>query len=346
MGMGIGIIGLGAISDFHAEAAKAIGPDRLVACCSRDIEKARAFGEKHDCAAYGSIDEFLRHPGLDIVSISTAAGHHMEPALEAIAAGKHVIIEKPIEISLDRCDRIIEAADKSGVKVAGVFQSRFNDAARVVKETVDSGRFGQLSLGDAYVKWFRSQEYFDNTPGRGSWSYDGGGALMNQGIHAVDLLQWFMGPVESVSAHVSTIGHHGVEVEDNAVAALRFKNGAFGVIEASTAVYPGFPKKIELSGTAGSAVLEESLLTTWQFSEARPEDEEIRRTYGGGGTGSGGAADPLAISFEGHRKQFEDLIHAVESDGAPMVDGREARKSVEIILAIYRSAKEGREVCL
>lgn len=346
MGMGIGIIGLGAISDFHAEAAKAIGPGTLVACCSRDIEKARAFAEKHGCAAYGSVEEFLRHPGLDIVSITTSAGHHMEPALEAIAAGKHLIIEKPIEVSRERCDRIVEAAEKRGVKVAGVFQSRFNEAARVIKETVDAGRFGRLSLGDAYVKWFRSQEYFDNTPGRGSWSYDGGGALMNQGIHAVDLLQWFMGPVESVSAHVSTIGHRDVEVEDNAVAALRFKNGAFGVIEASTAVYPGFLKKIELSGTAGSAVLEESQLTTWEFAEALPEDDEIRRTYGGADTGSGGAADPLAIGFEGHRRQFEDLIHAIESGGAPLVDGREARKSVEIILAIYRSAKERREVGL
>ena len=346
MGMGIGIIGLGAISDFHAEAAKATGTGTLVACCSRDIGKARAFAEKHGCAAYGSIEEFLRHPGLDIVSIATAAGHHMEPALEAIAAGKHLMIEKPIEVSLDRCDRIIEAAERRGVKVAGVFQSRFNGAARIIKEAVDAGRFGRLSLGDAYVKWFRSQEYFDNTPGRGSWSYDGGGALMNQGIHAVDLLQWFMGPVESVSAHVSTIGHRGVEVEDNAVAALRFRNGAFGVIEASTAVYPGFLKKVELSGTAGSAILEESRLTTWEFAEALPEDEETRRAYGGRASSSGGAADPLAIGFEGHRRQLEDLMLAVESDGRPSVGAEEARKSVEIILAIYQSAKERREVSL
>lgn len=346
MGRAIGIIGLGAISDFHAKAAQAIGKDVLVACCSRDAKKAEAFARKYGCAAYSSVEEFLRHPGLDIVSISTAAGHHMEPAIEAIEAGKHVIVEKPLEISLERCDRIIEAAAKRGVLVAGIFQSRFNAVTRFIKEAVEKGRFGRISLGDAYVKWFRSQEYYDKTPGRGAWSYDGGGALMNQGIHAVDLLQWFMGPVESVSAYVSTIGHTGIEVEDNAVAALRFKNGAFGVIEASTSVFPGFMKKIEISGTTGSVVLEEAVLKTWEFAESVESDEEIRRTYGATDSEGGGAADPLAISFDGHRKQFEDLLHAVETGGKPLVDGTEARKSVEIILAIYRSANERREVLL
>ncbi|HUX22078.1 MAG TPA: Gfo/Idh/MocA family oxidoreductase [Spirochaetia bacterium] len=346
MGLGIGIIGLGAISDFHAEAAKAVGKDTLVACCSRDLKKAQAFGRKHACAAYGTVEEFLKHPGLDVVSVSTAAGHHMEPALAAIAAGKHIIVEKPLEISLERCDRIIEAAEKKGVLVAGVFQSRFNDVARVIKDAIEKGRFGRISLGDAYVKWFRSQEYYDKNLGRGTWSYDGGGSLMNQGIHAVDLLQWFMGPVESLSAYTSTVGHTGIEVEDNAVAALRFKSGAFGTIEASTAVFPGFLKKIEISGTTGSMVLEETLLKAWEFAKSDACDEDTRRTYGGEKSEGGGAADPLAIGFDGHRRQFQDLMMAIESGGRPLVDGVEARKSVEIILAIYRSASERKEVLL
>lgn len=346
MSLGIGIVGLGAISDFHANAVRAVGPDRLVACCSRDEAKARRFAEKHRCAPYASLDDFLKHPGLDIVSIATAAGHHMEPALSAIAAGKHVIIEKPIEISLERCDRIIEAGERAGVLVAGIFQSRFSEVTRVIKEAVDDGRLGRITLGDAYVKWFRNQEYYEKTRGRGTWEYDGGGSLMNQAIHAVDLLQWFMGPVESVTAHCATVGHTGIEVEDNAVAAVRFRNGAFGVVEASTAVYPGFLKRIEISGVEGSIVLEESTLKAWEFSKPLDADVEIRRRFGATESGGGGAADPLAISFEGHQKQFEDLIHAVEIGGSPFIDGMEARKAVEIILAIYRSTREGREIVL
>lgn len=346
---GIGILGLGAISDFHARAARALERGALVACCSRDPHKAKLFAERHACTPYSSVQEFLAHPGLDVVSIATAAGHHMEPALEAIGSGKHVMIEKPIEISLERCDRIIEAARTAGVLVSGVFQSRFQEVAQIVKGAIDEGRFGRITLGDAYVKWFRSQEYYDATIGRGTWGYDGGGALMNQGIHAVDLLQWFMGPVESVSARVSTIGHTGIEVEDNAVATLRFRNGAFGVIEGSTSIYPGFPKRIEISGTAGSATLEESVLTTWSFAQpspSSPSDEEIVRAYGKRPAGSGGAADPLAIGFEGHRKQLDDLLRAIDEGGQPRIDGEEARKSVEIVLAIYRSARDRREVFL
>lgn len=346
MSLGIGIVGLGAISDFHAQAVRAIGPERLVACCSRDEKKARDFAEKYQCSAYGSLEEFVRHPGLDIVSIATAAGHHLEPALAAIEAGKHVIIEKPIEISLDRCDMIIEAGKKAGVLVAGIFQSRFSEVSKIIKEAIALGRLGRITLGDAYVKWFRVQDYYDKTLGRGTWGYDGGGALMNQAIHAVDLLQWFMGPVKSLSAYTSTVAHTGIEVEDNAVAALRFRNGAFGVVEASTAVFPGFQKRIEVSGSDGSIILEESTLRAWEFSKPAADDAVVRRRYGERESGGGGAADPLAISFEGHRKQFEDLIRAVETGGTPLVDGSEARKSVEIILAIYRSARDRREVVL
>ena len=348
MSCGFGIIGLGLIAEFHARAVQAL-PEanaRLVASCSRSEDKVRSFSRKHDCQGYTSLQEFLRHPGLDVVCICTPSGAHLEPALAAAAAGRHLIVEKPLETTPERCDRIIAAAGKAGVSLAGVFQSRFHEAAAAVKGAVEEGRFGRLVLGDAYVKWYRTQGYYDDGGWHGTRALDGGGALINQSIHAVDLLQWFMGPVESVQAFTGTLGHERIEVEDNAVAALRFAGGALGVIEGSTAVYPGFLKRIELSGTRGSAVLEEETLKTWEFAEARPEDEAIRARFAAGASSGGGAADPAAISFEGHRRQFEEFLQALDSGRPPLVDGTEARKSVAIIHGIYESARRGRLVRL
>jgi predicted dehydrogenase len=344
MSYGFGIVGLGLIADFHAKAIQAISGEKgeLVACCSRSADKARGFAEKYGCRGYTDMGEFLADPGLDVVSICTPSGAHLEPALASAKAGKHVIVEKPLEITPRRCDRIIEACGHAGVSLAGVFQSRFSEVAGLVKAAVDQGRFGNLVLGDAYVKWYRSQEYYDEGGWHGTRALDGGGALINQSIHAIDLLLWFMGPVESVTAFIGTIGHQRIEVEDNAVAALRFRNGAFGVIEGSTAVYPGFFKRIEISGTKGSIVLEEETLKTWSFAEEDPEDEKIRTKYGAGSQTGGGAADPAAISFEGHRRQFEEFIIALDEGRPPLVDGREAEKAVGVIQAIYASAKKGK----
>jgi UDP-N-acetyl-2-amino-2-deoxyglucuronate dehydrogenase len=348
MSHGFGIVGLGLIADFHARAIQAISGSQgtLVACCSRSPEKAEKFAEKYNCRGYADLRRFLAHPGLDIVSICSPSGAHLNTALAAAEAGKHVIIEKPLEITPDRCDRIIEACDKAKVSLAGIFQSRFSEVAGLVKRTLAQERFGTLVLGDAYVKWFRSQEYYDDGGWHGTQALDGGGALINQSIHAIDLLQWFMGPVESVQAFTGTIGHERIEVEDNAVAALRFRNGAFGVIEGSTAVYPGSLKRIEISGTKGSVVMEEETLKTWEFAESAPGDEEIRKKYSGGAESGGGVADPAAISFQGHRRQFEEFITALDEGRPPLVDGSEAKKSVEIIHAIYTSAKKGKPVKL
>ncbi len=343
MSYGFGIVGLGLIADFHARAIQAIsgGRSSLVACCSRSAEKAQEFEKKYGCTGYTDLGKFLAHPGLDIVSLCTPSGAHLEHSLAAAGAGKHVIVEKPLEITPERCDKIIAACENAKVSLAGIFQSRFSEVAGIVKTAVDQGRFGTLVLGDAYVKWFRSQEYYDNGGWHGTQALDGGGALINQSIHAIDLLQWFMGPVESVQAFTGTVGHKRIEVEDNAVAALHFRNGAFGVIEGSTSVYPGFLKRIEISGTKGSVILEEETLKAWDFAESLPEDEEIRKKFGAGTETGGGAADPGAISFEGHRRQFEEFITSLEQGRSPLVDGREAKKAVEIIQAIYTSANKG-----
>lgn len=344
MNYGFGIIGLGMIAEFHAMAIKEMTGGNLVACCSRSAEKAKAFAEKFGCKGYADLGAFLRHDGLDIVTICTPSGMHLEPAVEAAAQGKHIVVEKPLEITLERCDSMIEAADKAGVLLAGIFPSRFHEAPLLVKEAVESGRFGTLSLGDAYVKWYRSQKYYDDGGWKGTWKYDGGGALMNQSIHAIDLLQWFMGPVSAVHASTGIRAHKRIEVEDTAAAVLQFENGSLGVIEGATSVYPGFFKRIEISGSAGSVVLEEEDLKLWQFEEEQSRDEEIRATFVSKTQTGGGAADPSAIGFHGHLAQFEDLCSAIEEQRVPFVDGREARKAVEIILAIYESARSGRRV--
>lgn len=344
---GFGIVGLGLIADFHARAIRETKKGRLVACLSRDKNKARAFAEKYNCHPYNSLEEFLSHPGLDLVNICTPSGAHLEPAVKAAKAGKHIIVEKPLEITLPRCDEIIEVCDKNRVKLAGIFQSRFSPLDQVIKKTIEQGRFGQLVLCDAYVKWQRSQDYYNEGGWHGTLSLDGGGALINQSIHAIDLLYYFAGDVKSLSAFTNTIGHRRIEVEDNAVVILNFRCGALGVIEGSTSVYPGFFKRLEISGTDGSVIIEEDVLKFWDFREKIEEDDNIRQNFMlQKNFSGGGASDPADISYQGHKKQFEDMIDAIEKNRKPLVDGLEARKAVEIVLAAYQSAKEKKNINL
>jgi len=343
---GFGIVGLGLIAEFHAKAIRAMKKGKLIACYSRSQTKADAFGKKYNCSGYSSMNAFCSHPGLDIVTICTPSGAHLEPSLKVAEAGKHLIVEKPLEISLERCDKIIEVCEKNKVKLVGIFPSRFHDITKVIKSAIDEGRFGKLVLGDAYVKWYRSQEYYNKGEWHGTWELDGGGALMNQSIHAIDLLQYFMGPVEFVQSFTNIVGHKRIKVEDNAVAIVRFKNKALGVIEGSTSVYPGFLKRIEISGTKGSAIMEEESLRAWSFISEKSEDKIIKKRFAIKTETGGGASDPAAIRFHGHQRQFEDIVKAIETDSKPFVDGYEARKAVEIILAIYKSAREGKKVKL
>ena len=346
MSYGFGIVGLGLIADFHAQAIEAMNNGKVVACLSRSKEKADAFAQKFGCTGYSSMEDFLAHPGLNIVTVCTPSGSHLESSLKIIEGGKHLIVEKPLEVTLDRCDKIIRAAKNKGTRLATVFPSRFHEVAGVIKKALAEGRFGRVVLGSAYVKWYRTQEYYDNGGWHGTKALDGGGALMNQSIHAIDLLLWLMGPVVSVQAYTGTLGHQRIEVEDLAVAALEFENGALGVIEGSTAVYPGFLKKIEICGTKGSAVLEEADLKYWSFSEEKEEDEAIRKKYAARTDSGGGAADPAAISFKPHQWQFEEFTASLDSAQLSMAEGNEGRKAVEIILAIYESAYTGKRVSL
>lgn len=339
---GFGIIGAGTISHVHAKAISEIPEARLIGIEGSNREKVASFAMKHGCMAFDTLEEMLAHPDVDVVCICTPSGAHLEPALQAIRAGKHCLIEKPLEITLERCDAIIEAADQAGVQVGVIFPSRFYEAASHLKSTIDAGRFGAMVLGDAYVKWHRTDAYYKSAAWRGTWKLDGGGALMNQGIHSVDLLQWYMGPVASVQAFVANRKHHSIEVEDTVVASIRFASGALGSIEASTAIWPGSLKQIEILGTEGSAVLQESDLTHWDFLNDLPEDHDIRNA--GGVSSGGGVSNPADISHMGHLYQIKDMIRAIEVGSAPAIDGVEGRKSVEIVLAIYQSAREGRMI--
>jgi predicted dehydrogenase len=338
-----GIVGCGMISEFHAAAIKDIPNAELVAVTDVREAAAKRFGEANGCAWYANLDKFCAQD-MDIVTICTPSGLHMNAAVAAAKAGKHVIVEKPLEITLERCDAIIAAAVTAGVKLATVFPSRWSECNQLLKQALDSRWFGRLTLGDAYVKWWRTQEYYDAGGWRGTWKMDGGGALMNQSIHNVDLLQWFMGDVASVAAVTGLLAHERIEVEDTAVAALQFKNGALGTIEGATSAFPGLLKKTEIHGEKGTVIVEQDDILFWKFAAPTPLDARVAELMAQRKSGTGGASDPKAISYVGHKKQFLDFIHAIETGGQPLVDGREGRKSVEIILAIYESAKNGRRV--
>lgn len=347
MPVGFGIVGCGMISKFHAKAIQDIPDAELVAVHTSNPEHGQAVAEiVGGCEIDTDFEQFLKHPGLEIVNICTPSGAHRDPAVAAAEAGKHVVVEKPLEITLSRCDEIIGACRKNSVKLCTIFPSRFSPANRTLKEAIDGGRFGQLTLGDTYVKWWRPQEYYDSGGWRGTWELDGGGAYMNQAIHNVDLLYWLMGDVAEISGVTETRAHERIEVEDVGVAALRFQNGALGTIEATTSAWPGLLKKTEIHGTGGSVIVEQDDVLMWDFAEKTPEDEAIKEKFAKKVGGTGGASDPSAISHAGHREQLQDLIDAIQTGREPLVDGEEGRKSVEIILAVYQSSWTGRHVGL
>lgn len=338
--IGFAILGTGMIADFHAEAIRQVPGARLVAAYSRSAEKCREFAAKQHCRAAASLEELVADPEVQAVCVTTPSGAHADAAVPFLEVGKAVLCEKPLEISLAAVDRIVAAAMRGGGLLAGVFQSRFGRGAQVLKAAIEQGRFGRLTLCSAYIKWWRAQSYYDSSTWKGTWKMDGGGALMNQGIHAVDLLQWLAGLPEEVAAFSGTLAHTGMEAEDTLAAALRFPNGAFGVIEAATSCFPGDDLRIEIRGDKGSATLVQDRITKWEFAVAQPEDAEIRENSLSGAIG-GGTADPKAISTEGHRRLVEDLVGAIREKRAPMIPGIEARRAVSLVLAIYESARTG-----
>jgi UDP-N-acetyl-2-amino-2-deoxyglucuronate dehydrogenase len=338
--IGFAIVGTGMIAEFHARAIAQVPEAQLVAVFSRDAAKCAEFAQKVGVRAVTSLDELTRDSTVQAVCVTTPSGAHAEGAVPLLEAGKAVLCEKPLEVSLAAVDRILNAAKTGGGLLAGVFQNRLGRGAQLLKAAVTAGRFGKLSLSSAYIKWWRSDAYYTSSNWKGTWRLDGGGALMNQGIHAVDLLQWLVGLPKRVGAFAATRAHGMIETEDTLSATLQFPDGSLGVIEAATSSFPGSDLRIEITGDKGSAALVNDRIVRWDFAEAHPGDDLVLLNNEGGKIG-GGTADPKAISVEGHRRLIEDLALAIRDKRAPMIPGAEARRAVSLVLACYESARTG-----
>ncbi len=342
--MKFGIIGAGMIARFHAKAIEAMTGGSLHAVFARRLDAAQELATEFGAKASDDLEAFLADPELEIVTITTPSGAHLDPCLAAAKAGKHVVVEKPLEVTTERIDQMIEACRQHGVTLSGIFNRRFHPAIEAFKAAVDAGRLGRITMADTYVKWYRDQAYYDSGAWRGTWELDGGGALMNQSIHTIDQLIYLAGDVASVCASTACLAHEGIEVEDTAVAILEFKSGARGVIQGSTACWSstGHPAEVHLCGTDGSIFLADEKFRTWDLREAAPEDETVRASLmQSSGTAGLGANDPKAINFTGHQRNFEDVVAAIQNGHQPSVDGTEARKAVALIRAIYESTRNG-----
>lgn len=339
--LGFGFIGAGAIAKFHAQSVAASRGGALIGVASRSRGTAEKFAAEHGMKfATDDVDQLLKQPGLDAVCITTPSALHLQPALAAIRAGKHLMIEKPLDATVEGTDHILSEAEKHGVRVGSIFQARFGDAARQLKSAIDAGRFGRMVLASCYVKWNRTTEYY--TGWKGKLSEDGGGVIINQAIHGVDLLQWFAGmPVEVFAWATQRV--HQIESEDTCVAALKFASGAFGVIEGTTATWPGWSRRIEICGEHGSVVMEDDDIARWDFRHEQPEDAEIRAMRESAAMGSGAAA-PMNIKIEGHVRQIQDFIDGINEKRPFFIEGLEARKAVALVRAIYDSAECGQPV--
>lgn len=337
--IGFGVVGAGMIGAVQAAAIQQIDGARLLAVCGRGEQRTAELAAKFGATGYTNYDEFLKHPGLQIVNVCTPSGTHAELGIQAAEAGKHVLAEKPIEITLQQADALIAACDRAGVKLGVIFQSRFLPAVQRIKRAVDEGRLGKLMIGDAYVKWFRAPEYYGPGSWHGTLAVDGGGALMNQAIHTIDLLRWIVGPVETAFAMQSALRYPHIEAEDTLVGSVRFRNGALGIIQAATSAKPGFKRRLEISGERGTIILDGDAISVWAIDGEDSDLGEAEQL-------TDGSANPAAISNEGHRRQIEDMMRAVIENRSPMIDGREGRKSLELVAALYASASEGKPVIL
>ncbi|MEZ4733663.1 MAG: Gfo/Idh/MocA family oxidoreductase [Caldilineaceae bacterium] len=336
------VIGAGNIGKIQAEAIRHIPDARVTVVCNRSEAAGRTLAENHGATWVADFQDAVTRDNVDVVTICTPSGTHMEIAVAAAQAGKHLLVEKPIDITLARVDQILSAVEQAGVVLACVFPLRFAQGVHKAKAALDVGRLGRLTLADVFVKWYRPQSYYDGS-WRGTWQIDGGGALMNQSIHNIDLVQWLAGPVESVMARTATLAHE-MQTEDTATAVLAFQNGALGVIQGATSCWPGDRARVELHGDRGTIVLEEGRIVVWKLADAAPGEEEamlnLEQQQGSG------AADPTAIGYEMHRRQIVDLIEAIRHGRPPAIQGAEARRSVEIIRAIYLAASQQRVITL
>lgn len=330
------------IANFHAQAIQAMEGGKLGAIYARNPAKAKALGEKYNCKGYHQLADLLADETIDIVTIATPSGAHLAPTIAAAKAGKHVICEKPLEVTPARVQEMLDVCREQKVVLGSIFNRRFNPAVQAFKKAVEEGRFGQLTLCDAYIKWYRTQAYYDSGAWRGTWALDGGGALMNQSIHTIDQLIYLAGPIKRLSASTTCLIHEGIEVEDTAVAILEFENGARGVIQGATSCWSssGHPAEVHICGSDGSVFMTDESFRVWDFKTPSSTDDFVKSNLMEGADVGMGANDPSAINFDGHLHNFEDIVDAIENNRPPMVSGEEGLKAVQVIDAIYRSAKQ------
>ncbi|MGI6355295.1 MAG: Gfo/Idh/MocA family protein [Lentisphaeria bacterium] len=338
--VGFGIIGAGMISSFHAKAMQKSPKCYLVGVYDANPAASERMAKEYGVRCYQKYEDLLADPEIQAVTIAVPSGLHAEVAIPAAEAGKHIMCEKPLEITLDKVDAIIAACDANNVLLSPVFQSRFSKPVQLVKQAMQAGRFGRMVLASAQMRWFRDTAYYSGSSWRGTWKLDGGGALMNQAIHTIDLLIYINGAPKEVFAFSGTLTH-SIEVEDNLCAAIKYRNGSFGTVEVSTSCAPGFPRRLEFSGSAGTVAFEENKITRWEFANPLPEDETIINELFGPVNAAGGRA-PMNISSDGHAMQIDDLADAILTGRRPFLDGREGRRAIELICGIYESARAGK----
>lgn len=331
------IIGCGAVSQFHAKAIQALDDGNLYGVYDTRRENAEKFASEYKgCKVFSTLDELFSCKEIDIVNICVPSGLHAELAIKAAQAEKHVIVEKPMAITKEQLDNIIRVTEEHKTKVAVITQLRFTPAVQKVKAAIDSGKLGKILLADFRGKYYRAPEYYTAGGWRGTWAMDGGGALMNQGIHGIDLIQYLMGGVKSVYALCRT-QDRDIETEDSAYLVVEYKNGAIGSMHGTTVAKPGYPRILEITGTKGTIKIEEDEIKAWDIDGEKEETKDTSLNVG---------CDPLALTYEYHKMQFEDLLKAIEQDKKPMVDVYEGRKPVDIILAAYESSKTGKRIDL
>jgi predicted dehydrogenase len=327
----------------HAEAIQSAEGAELLAVYDISPERAAKMGERFGVAHYDNLEAFLAHPNLEAVCVCVPSGLHAEVGGKVAQAGKHVLVEKPIEISLEAADHLINTCEQAGVKLGVISQHRFAPEIIKVKQAIEAGEFGPMVLGEARIKWYRTQQYYDSGDWRGTWALDGGGALTNQGVHYIDLLQWIMGPVVKVKAMTATRTHQ-IEVEDLGVAVLEFASGALGTITGSTSIFPGLPERLELHGREVSAIIEADQVISYYNRATMGEVgsyglNSANLEEASAGT-AGGAANPAAIGSSLHTAQIADFAAAIRDNRPPAITGQDARRPLELIQKIYQSAKE------
>lgn len=339
--IGFGLLGTGLIAPFHARALQASSRARLVAAVDLDGGRLKKFTSEFGCRGYSSLDEMLADPEVRVVNVLTPNHLHHDAVLQAAAAGRHLLIEKPPAMSLQEVDGMAQACQVANVKVGVVLQCRTRKPVQAIRQAIRSGRFGRILQADTFMKWFRAADYYRMDAWRMSQK-SGAGVTIQQAFHYIDLLHFLAGPVKQVHAQMRNLTHPGVKIEDTLLSFVEYESGALGVVEASTAHWPGTDVRIEINGENGTAIMVGERMDTWRFRDDRPEDDEIR-LYGSAAvaTGATGAAD---LGFHDHQAVIEDMVDAIEQNREPVISLRSVRHTLEWALAMYKSAAQNAPV--